>query len=98
MASLLSVWGGVRVSEIAALSVSDVVSTDGKIVKQIRLRADQTKGRMGRVVFLSEKLRREPASYIEAHPKNSPAMPLIYSQRGYGRFSNGTLCTLFGGI
>ena len=98
MAFLLSVWGGMRVGEIAALTVDDVMTSNGEIVKEIRLRADQTKGRKGRAVFLSDKLRRELAGYIATLPHNSPTRPLICSQRGYGRFSNGTLCMLFAGI
>ncbi len=45
MAFLLTVWGGMRVGEIAALTVDDVMTNTGEIVKEIRLRADQTKGR-----------------------------------------------------
>ena len=94
----LSWLAGMRVGEIAALTVDDVMTSNGEIVKEIRLRAEQTKGQKGRAVFLSDKLRRELADYIPTLAHSAPSRPLIYSQRGYGRFSNGTLCMLFASI
>ena len=54
---LTSVWSGMRVGEIAALRVCDVVNDDGTIKREVRLSAQQTKGNYGRVVFVNEKLR-----------------------------------------
>ena len=45
--------------EIAALTVRDVIDSDGKVREQLRLRAEITKGGHARVVFLNKKLRRE---------------------------------------
>ena len=48
---------GMRVGEVAALRVNDVLDADGKVRSEIRLDADQTKGNFARVVFVGEKLR-----------------------------------------
>ena len=42
---LTSVWSGMRVGEISALRVGDVVNADGTVKNEIRLTAEQTKGR-----------------------------------------------------
>lgn len=55
---------GLRVGELAALHVSDVVNIDGSIRDQIILKAEQTKGHRGRVVWLNEKLKIELQDYI----------------------------------
>ena len=39
---------GMRVGEIASLKISDVMNLDGTVKAEIRLTADQTKGRHGR--------------------------------------------------
>ena len=94
-AFLLSVLAGMRVGEIAKLTVGDVLNADGSIAREIKLTAEQTKGNKGRTVFLSERLQRELAAYVKTLPRTQPSLPLIYSQRGHKRFSNITLCMLF---
>lgn len=61
---LTGLWSGMRVGEIASLSVGDVVNTDGSIKAEVRLSAEQTKGRQPRTVFLPQKLREELAAYM----------------------------------
>jgi len=61
---LTSFYSGMRVGEIAKLRVCDVQNEDGTIKNEVRLSATQTKGSVGRVVFLNEKLRTELASYL----------------------------------
>ena len=51
IAFLLSAWAGMRVGEIAALKLRDVLNPNGTIVQQIKLKAAQTKGDKGRTVF-----------------------------------------------
>lgn len=60
----LSYYAGMRIGEIAALKVADVLALDGSIKEEIRLAASQTKGQRGRVVVLSEKLRKELHAYL----------------------------------
>ena len=47
---LTGMWSGMRVSEIASLSVSDVMNANGTVKAEIRLTAEQTKGRQPRTV------------------------------------------------
>lgn len=61
---LLTHWAGMRVGEVAALLVGDVINVDGSIKSEIRLAPEQTKGRHARTVFLGQKLRRELAAYV----------------------------------
>ncbi|MDI9235020.1 site-specific integrase [Limnohabitans lacus] len=61
---LTGLWSGMRVGEIASLSVGDVTNADGSIRAEVRLTAEQTKGRQPRTVFLPQKLRDELATYM----------------------------------
>ena len=56
---------GLRVGELAALRVADVVGVDGKVRDQIVLAPEQTKGHRERTVWLNEKLKIELEEYIE---------------------------------
>jgi len=56
MTSFLS---GMRAKEIASLKFKDIMNDDGTVKNEIRLTADMTKGRHGRVVFVSQRLREE---------------------------------------
>lgn len=55
---------GMRVGELAALRLSDVLTPTGEIVDEIRLSADQTKGSRGRVVVLNQKAQEEIYNYL----------------------------------
>lgn len=56
---------GMRVGELAALRLCDVLTSLGDIVDEVRLSADQTKGTRGRVVVLSSKAQEEIKSYLQ---------------------------------
>lgn len=92
---LMSFWSGMRVGELAALKVSDVVATDCSIKDEIRLSADQTKGNKGRIVILGDKLRRELETYAATLKRRGPDHPFFYSQRCRTGFSANTLCQHF---
>lgn len=61
---LLTFWAGMRVGEVAALLIGDVLDANGKVRDQIRLTAAQTKGSNSRIVVLPQKLQAELASYL----------------------------------
>ncbi|CAN1507252.1 XerC Integrase [Burkholderiaceae bacterium] len=65
MILLFSFWSGMRVGEIASLRVADVVDAGGKVKAEIKLAAEQTKGKHARTVFLSQKLRDELQVYCD---------------------------------
>ena len=96
--TLMSVWAGMRVGEIAALRIGDVVAADGSIKDQVNLSPDQTKGSKGRVVMLGDKLRKEIAAYLATLKHRNPERPLFYSQRTRDGFSANTLCQQFASI
>jgi integrase/recombinase XerD len=66
LAFVLSVYAGLRVGEIAALTIGDVSTQDGQARREIKLGAHQTKGSKGRTVVLSNRVRSE----IDAHLRN----------------------------
>lgn len=60
---------GMRVGELAALRLCDVLQSTGEIVDEIRLAADQTKGSRGRTVVLSQKAQEEIKNYLQSRFK-----------------------------
>jgi integrase/recombinase XerD len=62
---LMTHWGGMRIGEVAAVRVGDVLALDGTVKQEIRLTAWQTKGKRSRTVVLSEKLRKELLTYLQ---------------------------------
>jgi integrase/recombinase XerD len=95
LAFVLSVFAGLRVGEIAALAIGDVATQNGEARREIKLDAHQTKGSKGRTVILSERVRKELASFLKSHPTRDHAAPLIASQRNGRAFTNVTLSMLF---
>lgn len=93
---LTSFLTGMRVGEMAALRISDVVNEDGTIKDEIRLTADQTKGSRGRVVMLGDKIRKELSTYVATIKTDNAASPFFYSQRSRVGFTANTLCQHFG--
>ena len=61
---LLTHWAGMRIGEVAALLVGDVVGLNGEIVLQINLKPHQTKGDQSRSVVLSTRVRSELRQYL----------------------------------
>ena len=87
---------GMRVGELANLKYSDVVDSEGKIKNEIRLTAEQTKGKEGRTVFINERLRKELTNYIKTYHPTSTNFKLFYTQKCCERgFSPNTLTQFF---
>jgi integrase/recombinase XerD len=91
---LMTVWSGMRVKEVSSLRICDVVGPDGKVLAEIRLSAEQTKGKHSRTVFLPEKLRIEIAQYLKDKCLKFPELALFYSSTGRP-FTPNTLCQHF---
>src|SRR5262245_50365586 len=87
LALVLSIYAGLRVGEITALHVGDVVNQHGEARREIRLGAHQTKGSKGRTVVLSNRVRKEVEAFIKQRPIRSLDEPLIQSQRNQRAFS-----------
>lgn len=95
-AVMLSFYAGMRVGEIAALTIGDVLDGQGRVRDQIRLRAEITKGGHARVVFPNDTLRQELQRYVDgmAPARFEPAAPFLLTQKRTA-FSANTLCQLF---
>ncbi|MBL1320031.1 MAG: site-specific integrase [Methylophaga sp.] len=63
---LMTHLAGMRVKEIAATKIKDVLASDGSIKNEIRLTAEQTKGKYARTIVVSEKLQKELRVYLQA--------------------------------
>ena len=85
---------GMRVGEVAALRIGDVLAADGTIIDEVRLQPEQTKGKHARTVFLPEKLRKELIAYLATIDRSDLTNPLFYSQKRDG-FNSNTLCQHF---
>lgn len=91
---LITHWAGMRVGEVAALRIGDVLAADGTIKSEIRLLAEQTKGRHARTVFVGQRLRKELALYVATIKRPAPDKPLFHTQKRAG-FTANTLCQHF---
>jgi integrase/recombinase XerD len=93
---LITHWSAMRVGEVAALRVSDVLDAQGSVRNEIRLDAEQTKGKHARVVFVNEKLRKELAKYIAQRAPTNQDQKLFYTQKRMREgFTANTLCQHF---
>ena len=61
---LMSVMAGLRVSELAGLTVGDIRRADGSIKAEVYLAAHRVKHAHARTVFLSTRLQTELANFI----------------------------------
>lgn len=96
---------GMRVGELAALRLCDVLTATGEIVEEIRLSADQTKGSRGRTVVLSSKAQEEIKNYLQTRFKlkdllavslTDTSRALFTTQKNPNRgFTSGTLAQHF---
>lgn len=91
---LTGLWSGMRVGEIASLSVGNVMNSDGTVKAEIRLTADQTKGRQPRTVFLPQKLQEELQGYLALRQPTIPSHPLFVTA-GRKRFSANVMAQHF---
>jgi integrase/recombinase XerD len=78
---LITHLAGLRAGEVAALRISDVLDAEGSVRSEIRLDAEQTKGHFARVVFVSEKLRKELSKYLALYAPANHEQKLFYTQK-----------------
>jgi integrase/recombinase XerD len=91
---LLALYSGMRVGEIAALNVGDVVDSKNKLRDQIMLKPHQTKGRHARTVLLNTLAQAEIERYMRGREAQGHD-PLFKSKVGK-RFSSNSLVQVFG--
>jgi integrase/recombinase XerD len=78
---LMTHLAGLRVGEVAALRINDVLDADGAVRSEVRLDAEQTKGNFARVVFVNEKLRAELTNYLSLCAPVNRDQKLFYTQK-----------------
>lgn len=92
---LTSFLSGMRATELASLKLGDALGEGGRVRDEITLKANQTKGRHARRVFVNGKLKKELASYIKiVCPDGNPTDALFRSQKRRA-FNANTMCQLF---
>ena len=94
----LSIMAGMRIGEIAALTIGDVRGLDGKAVAVINLSRHQTKGSKSRRVFVSAELQKLLNQYLATIIDLNDSRPFIRSSRTGGHFSNVSLSLRFKAI
>jgi integrase/recombinase XerD len=96
VAIMLSYLAGLRVGEISHLKVSDLFESNGVPRSDITLKAEYTKTKEARRIFIGSKLKRELTRYLASLSCLPPLnAPLICSQKRTA-FSPNSLCQLFG--
>jgi len=94
---LLTHLAGMRIGEVAAVRVCDVLASDGTVRDEIHLSASQTKGNKSRTVLLNERMRAELALYMQTLRVRDSKQALFASQRS-SAFTANTLTQVVNGI
>lgn len=97
-AMALSIYAGMRIGEIAALTIGDLRGLDGKSVSVINLSRHQTKGNRSRRVFISTDLQKLLSQYLNAISDLDDSKAFIRSTRTGSHFSNVSLSLRFKAI
>jgi integrase/recombinase XerD len=93
---LVSVMAGLRVGEIAALTLADVRAADGTIKSEIYLAAERVKHGHARTVFISTRLQQVLAEYVTANKWYADDQPLFHPFAARRRhFTANTLAQYF---
>ncbi len=83
---------GMRVGEVAAVRLCDVLTADGKIRDEIHLKAEQTKGSKGRTVMLSKKIQEEIHNYLSVRFKLKDLLAVTLTDTNRALFANQKNC------
>lgn len=78
---LLTTNAGMRIGEVASVNVCDVLALDGTIKDEIRLSADQTKGKHARTVVLSERMQKELLVYLQQRFGTDKLVAVTYTDQ-----------------
>ncbi len=94
---LLTHLAGMRIGEVAAVRLCDVVASDGSVRDEINLSAAQTKGNRSRSVLLNERVQTELAAYIRTVRVRDSKQALFSTQRS-AAFTANSLTQVVNGI
>jgi integrase/recombinase XerD len=85
-------YTGMRVGELAALRLCDVLTKDGGIREEIYLSSSQTKGKKGRTVVLSDKAQDEIKAYLQFRFKLKDLLAVTYTDTNRALFASQKNC------
>jgi integrase/recombinase XerD len=92
---LTSVYSGCRVGELSSLTYADVVDDEGGVRNEIRLKAENTKTKEARVVFVNAKLKKELQHYASTYKPTNTQLKFFYSQKRKSDGYNANTLTQF---
>jgi integrase/recombinase XerD len=93
---LLTVWTGMRVGEVSALTINDIRTDAGEIKDEIYLAAERVKYRHARTVYINQRMREELDKYVKTKHWISDDQPLFSTQQNPRKsFSPNTLAQHF---
>jgi len=78
---MLMYYAGLRVGETASLRIEDIIDNDGAVIREIFLKAENTKCGHARTVFVSDKLHKELVRYMAVRDYKDTHEKLFYSQK-----------------
>ena len=94
---LLTHLAGMRIGEVAAVRICDVIASDGTVRDEINLSAAQTKGNRSRSVLLNERVQGELAVYVRNVRVRDTKQALFRTQRS-SAFTANSLTQVVNGI
>lgn len=93
---LMTVAAGLRVSEVAGLTLGDVLDSTGSVRGEVYLASHRVKHGTARTIYLNTRLQQELADYIATRSNKDSALPLFPTQRSLRRhFTPNTLAQHF---
>ena len=92
---LSSFYSGCRVGELSSLTYTDVVDDAGSVRDEIRLKAENTKTKEARIVFVSIKLKKELQKYTDFYKPANTQQKFFYSQKRKSDGYNANTLTQF---
>jgi integrase/recombinase XerD len=93
---LMTVAAGLRVSEVAGLTVGDVLDSMGAVRGEVYLASHRVKHGHARTIYLNTRLQQELADYMATRTNKDASLPLFPTLRGPRRhFSPNTLAQHF---
>ena len=93
---MMTVAAGLRVGEVAGLTLADVLDSTGAVRSEVFLASDRVKHGHARTIYLNSRLQQELADYIATRKLIDGCLPLFPTHRGPRRhFSPNTLSQHF---
>lgn len=79
---MMTVAAGLRVSEVAGLTLGDVLDSTGAVRGEVYLAAHRVKHQHARTIYINSRLQQELADYIATRTNKDPSLPLFATHRG----------------